>query len=58
MRQLDARLSYFRQLAFILGAVSLGDGHELRVGRRRNRLDSRRGDALENRGEIRRLILG
>jgi len=26
MRQLDARLSYFRQLAFILGAVSLGVG--------------------------------
>ena len=26
MRQLDTRLSYFRQLAFILGAVSLGVG--------------------------------
>ena len=26
MKQLDARLSYFRQLAFILGAVSLGVG--------------------------------
>jgi len=26
MRQLDSRLSYFRQLAFILGAVSLGVG--------------------------------
>jgi putative ABC transport system permease protein len=26
MRQLDGRLSYFRQLAFILGAVSLGVG--------------------------------